>query len=118
LCARPRLNLINVHLRRAVNHVHHRLQHVGRGAAGLGLRVGFLVPHTEAYRVHAAWDDEGYRVLEAWLCAQQGKDIVLKGPGKRPNTRRFQLHTPRTSLHVSLLGSEDGVCAESLSSCR
>ena len=46
-------------------------------------------------------------VLEAWLCAQQGNDGVLKCPGKFCNTMGLQLNTHRTSIHVSLLGSED-----------
>ena len=52
------------------------------------------------------------------MLAQQGNDRVLKGPGKRRNTIGLQLHTHRTSKHVSLLGSEDCGSAENLSSCR
>ena len=75
-------HLIGVHLRRAFHDVRHRLQHLGIGGASIGLRVRLLVPDTDTHRFRAAWDDERYLVLEAWLCAQQGNDGVLKCPGK------------------------------------
>ena len=88
------------------------------GATGIGLRVGFLVPHTDAHRFRAAWDDERHLVLEAWLLVQQGHDVVLKRPGTLRHALGLELHTHRTRNHVSLLGREDSVRADNLSSRR
>src|SRR6266568_4063700 len=62
--------------------------------------------------------DHPVLVLEAWLGAQQGKDVLRKCPGTCCNTRRLQLPTHHTSNHVSLLGREDGGSSENLPSCR
>ena len=105
---------IGVHLRRALQHIRHGLQHLGIGAAGIGLRGCFVVPHTDTHRCRAAWDDERNLVLEAWLLAQQGNDVVFKRAGKLCNAIGLQLHAHRTSKHVSLLDSEGCVRADDL----
>ena len=88
---------------------------VPRGEASAGLLSSHTLTRTASV---PPWDDARHHVLEAWLCAQQGHDGVLTGPGKCCNTMGLQLHTHRTSIHVSLLGNEDGGSADSLSSCR
>ena len=95
------------HLRRALHHLRHRLQHVGRGAAGISLRVLLLIPHTDGHCFRAAWDDEHHLVLEARLFPQQGNDVFLDGLGKLRNAIELELHAHLTSKHMSLLGSED-----------
>jgi hypothetical protein len=93
---------LGVHLRRAFHHVHQGFQHCWIGAAVIGVRVLFVVPYTDAHRCRAVWDDEHHRVLEAWLCPQQGNAGFLDGRGKRRDAVRLQLQGNRASQHVNL----------------
>ena len=69
-----------------------------------GVRLRLVVPPTDTHRCCATWDDEGNLVLEAWLCAQQGTDVVLDGPGKRRDTVGLQLQGPCASTQSNLRG--------------
>ena len=74
-------HLIGVHLRRALHHVRQGSEHGRIGAAVIGVRLRFVVPHTDTHRFRSAWDDEGNLVLEAWLLAQQGNDVCSRWSG-------------------------------------
>lgn len=89
-------------LRRALHHLRHGLQHVGRGAASRSLRVLLLIPYTDGRCCRAVWDDEHTLVLEAWLWPQQGNAGFLDGRGKRRDAVRLQLQGNGASQHVNL----------------
>jgi hypothetical protein len=92
------------YLRRALHHFRHRLQRVGRGAAGISLRVLVLIPHADGHRFRAAWDDEHNLVLAAWLFPQPGKDVFLNGLGKLRDAVGLQLQGNCASKYVNLQG--------------
>ena len=91
---------------------------LGIGNAGISRRVLLLIPHTDGTASIPPRTTERPCVLAAWLLAQQRHEVVCKRPGKRRNALGLELHAPRTSKSVSLLGSKDCGSAENLSACR
>jgi hypothetical protein len=41
-----------------------------------------LLSESDTHRCHVAWANTRHRVLEVWLCAQQGKEVVCKRLGR------------------------------------
>ena len=75
-----------------------------RCAAVHRLRRALAAPIDRCHHFHTAWDNKCHLVLEAWLCAQQGHDVGLDGPGKRRVTVGLQLQGHCASTQSNLRG--------------